>query len=356
MKLSKLSSPKTFLKSFFKSAFKSSSKNSSKSTKSNKGKSFESTKKKLVNPEVNKALHKNILAARSQKIFYQILSLGILCLAVSLFFLPNLQDQNDFEINFIDIGQGDCILVRSENANILIDGGGTPGNPSKVGEEVVLPYLKSLGILELDMVVNTHPDNDHIGGLFAVLEEVSVKQLVVYDNYPDNELYQNLITQATNKEIPIVYAAAGDVFDFEDFTATVVSPPEGNEYVSGYTNDGSIVMQISYGEFDFLSTGDLDGPEQYNVAKNIDTSEIEVLQLPHHGSKNSYSVAWYETFDPIAVGISVGIDNTYGHPSEDVVSYWENRGVEVFRTDLDGSFKIIVNDGEVSYATVAGSY
>lgn len=279
--------------------------------------------------------------------------LAVAMLVVTLF--PTARNlEGDFEAVFLDVGQGDSVLICADGYTVLVDAGGLPGDSTQMAENVVIPYIKSLGIDKLDMVFNTHPDNDHIGGLFAVLEELPVDELVVFDGYIDNKKHRQLVQQAENNAVPVEYAADGDVFKLsENFEIEVMSPDTGETFSGEYVNNGSLVLHFSYQDFDLLTTGDLVGDEMDTAIDRLDCADIEVLQLPHHGSKNSYDEDWYAEFDPMAVVISCGLDNSYGHPGKSVVEYWEREGAEILRTDYQGSCKIIYKDGEVSFETAA---
>lgn len=279
--------------------------------------------------------------------------LAISMLVVTLF--PTTRSlEGDFEAVFLDVGQGDSVLICADGHAVLVDAGGLPGDSTQMAESVVIPYIKSLGIDKLDMVFNTHPDNDHIGGLFAVLEEMSVGELVVFDGYIDNTKHQQLVKQAENNAVPVEYVADGDVFKLSDkFEIEVMSPDSGESFGGEEVNNGSLVLHFSYEDFDLLTTGDLVGGEMATAIDRLDCADIEVLQLPHHGSKNSYDEEWYAQFDPLAVVISCGLDNSYGHPGKNVVRYWENEGAEILRTDKQGSCRIIYKDGEVDFETAA---
>jgi competence protein ComEC len=115
---------------------------------------------------------------------------GLVCLALAIIvvLLPTFWRQNDFFVNYIDVGQGDSILIGHDEHYALIDGGGNAMSVTDTGEYVVVPYLKSLGINHLDYCINTHPDADHIGGLFAVVDQLEVGNVVVYENYEENLL------------------------------------------------------------------------------------------------------------------------------------------------------------------------
>lgn len=273
--------------------------------------------------------------------------------ALVIMLLPNSRQlTGDFEAAFLDVGQGDSILICADDHTVLIDAGGLPGDSTVMAEQVVIPYIKSLGIEKLDLVVNTHPDNDHIGGLFAVLDDLQVDNLAMFDGYEDSRKQQQLLSLAKAENINVRSVAAGDVLEFsENFKIEVLSPEYGDIFDDDHVNNGSLVLHISYQDFDMLTTGDLQGWEQDSAIRGLDCTDIEVLQLPHHGSKNSYDEDWYAEFNPEAVIISCGIDNDYGHPGKNVVKYWQQEQVDIYRTDHHGSCRVIYKDGVLSFET-----
>lgn len=280
---------------------------------------------------------------------------GLVCLALAIIvvLLPTFWRQNDFFVNYIDVGQGDSILIGHDEHYALIDGGGNAMSVTNTGEYVVVPYLKSLGINHLDYCINTHPDADHIGGLFAVVDQLEVGNVVVYENYEENLLQKQFLSLAEYRNSPVTYVSRGDVLQLtDDVSIKILSPYQDAFYSEDDVNEGSLVMVVSYKDFDILLTGDVQGYEQIALTKgDNDLSDIDVLHIPHHGSKNSYNEKWYDAFDPDAVMISVGKDNSYGHPDPDIISYWQNRDVKVFRTDIDGSIKIEYDGKNIFYDT-----
>lgn len=309
-----------------------------------------------MNNDIQKTFRRGKRAYNKARRYARLWAVIIIAAAALLLtlFPTSRQLTGDFEAVFLDVGQGDSVLVCADGYTVLVDAGGLPGDSTQMAEQVVIPYIKSLGIEKLDMVFNTHPDNDHIGGLFAVLDELPVDELAIFDGYLDNKKNSQLISLADDKSVPVTDVAAGDVFQLSDnFSIEVLSPDEGESFDGKHTNNGSLVLHFSYQDFDLLTTGDLVGEEMDSAIDELDCADIEVLQLPHHGSKNSYDEDWYDDFDPAAVVISCGLDNDYGHPGQNVVSYWQERGTAIYRTDHQGSCKIIYKDGELSFETAA---
>ena len=285
---------------------------------------------------------------------YKWAAMTLLAAALLVLLLPGRRvEPEGLTLISFDVGQGDAILLTADGFNVLVDAGGRPTDAVGAAEYVVIPYLKTQGMARLDMVFNTHPDIDHIGGLFAILDEISVKSLTVFPGYPGNERQAQLLQLAAAKKVEILSVAAGDVFHFsENFSVRVLSPPAGAEFGADMVNNGSLVLQVSYQDFDVLLTGDLVGEQLQSAVADLACSDIEVLQLPHHGSRYSYAEDWYANFAPQAVLISVGRDNSFGQPGAEVVEYWQRLGVPVWRTDLHGSCRISYLNGQVSYDSV----
>lgn len=270
--------------------------------------------------------------------------------ALLVLLLPWGRPRYDFTLTFLDVGQGDAVVISADGCNVLVDGGGLPADAVGMAERVVLPYLKANGVDKLDLVVNSHPDNDHIGGLFAVIDSFRVDKLAVFGGYGENELQEQLLALAADRGVAVCRLAAGDKLTLsERFSIEVIWPEAGAEFDVDSVNDGSLVLHVKYDDFDALLTGDLAGEGLSLSGAGLACGDVEVLQLPHHGSRNSYDEAWYERFAPLAVLISVGRDNVYGHPGEQVVEYWRERAVPVLRTDEPGAFRVIYHRGETRF-------
>lgn len=281
--------------------------------------------------------------------------LGVMLLILSLVVLliPTFHRDSAFFVQYIDVGQGDSILIGMDGHYALIDGGGSTMSVTDTGQYVVVPYLKSLGISRLDYCFNTHPDADHIGGLFAVLDQIEVDEVVSHRDYGENHLQKQFLALAENRETQVHFAEAGEVFPLGDqVTITVLAPAMNAAFTEETLNNGSLALLVSYKDFDVLLTGDVQGEEQMALLDTINAAgDVEVLHIPHHGSKNSYQETWYDAFSPEAVMISVGKENSYGHPYPKITAYWQGRGVKVYRTDMDGSVRITSDGTTGNYET-----
>ncbi len=263
-------------------------------------------------------------------------------------------------IFFIDPGydeySGDAILVLTPGGrSYLVDGGDRGSNPSwDCGEARIIPLLDSLGVMDLDGLVATHPHSDHIGGLVSVLGALPVA--TVWDSgwpYSSSALYEEFLAAVEQSGAQYVVPRRGDILDWgQELVVEVLHPADPLD--PGNMNNASIVLRISYGQTAFLLTGDLEteGGESVVLAAlssgEIETVEARVLKVGHHGSTTSTSTQWLAAVDPDWAAIEVGAGNPYGHPHGEIIARLMSRGIDIFRTDTDGTF-FISTDGSTLY-------
>lgn len=256
------------------------------------------------------------------------------------------------EIVFIDVGQGDCVLVITpDRQTILIDGGGNAWAPGSVGEYSLLPYLKSRGITRIDLMINSHPHADHTDGLLSVLTYLDVTRLIYTDIWQGEEYGEQLLALATDQETELQACRAGDFLAVGDYVRlNFYYPAPGMETAEEINdNNGSLVFELSCGDIDILFNGDIDGELLSQVCAAA-LAETEIVKVPHHGSKSGYAADLAPLLESEAAIISVGRDNSYGHPAAKVVEYWQEHG-EVYRTDSDGSVSLFTNGTEYQILT-----
>jgi competence protein ComEC len=244
-------------------------------------------------------------------------------------------------VKFLDVGQGDAILVTlPDGRQMLIDGG-----PSATQLNWQLGQAMPFWDRSLDVVVNTHPDADHLGGLVSILERYHVGQVIVSDAVGSSELYQAWTGQLTGAGLtPITGQANMQLALGHGLTATILSPGPQVENIDN-ANDHSVVMHLQIGHISLLLPGDIETPiEQSLVYANVPLAAT-VLKSPHHGSNTSSSDKFLEAVSPQLVIISVGEDNKFGHPSAAVLERYAQHGITVLRTDEQGSIEL-VTDGE----------
>lgn len=244
------------------------------------------------------------------------------------------------QISFLDIGQGDSILIQATNGNtILIDGGPDRGVLEKVAKE--LPFFSR----HIDLLLESHPDKDHIGGLPFVLSKYStggfIEPGVLSKNTIDDEIQKNL----KQKNIPAFLARKGMVIDMGDSSYAEILFPDRD--VSGMeTNDASIVLKYVFGDTCFLLTGDSpEKIERYLIGVYKEDLHCQVLKAGHHGSRGSTGEQYLHFVQPEYAIISAGKNNSYGHPHQETLDRLQKVGAKVLSTIDQGTIRLI-SDGQ----------
>ena len=263
-----------------------------------------------------------------------LLFLNILALPFVLF----LSSPAHLQVSFFDVGQGDSIFIETpEKHQILIDGG--PGY-SKVleGLSSEMPFWDK----EIDLMILSHPESDHVTGLFSVLENYKVDNILWTGIEKEGENFETWKRMINEEGANFYYANLGDVVVMNDVILEIISPQEllkGKEFED--SNETSIVSKLSYFDSSFLFAGDISSKtEKLLLDENIDS---DVLKVPHHGSKYSTSEDFLSKVSPLISVIQVG-KNSYGHPTEEVLTRLNNSGIKILRNDTNGNIKI-VSDG-----------
>ncbi|WP_431802562.1 MBL fold metallo-hydrolase [Halobacillus andaensis] len=254
------------------------------------------------------------------------------------------QLSSDLTAHFIDVGQADATLIefedRGQPIRILIDAGNWNGDQ-------VINYLHSQGVEQIDIAIGTHPDADHIGQLDCVVEQFNVGEVWMSGNESTSETYERVLDAIESNGAEYVEPRAGEAFDIGPLAVNVLYP----EMVTGELNQESISLKMSYGEVDFLFTGDAEADDEAKMINGNTNLEAEILQLGHHGSSTSTSSAFLEEVKPETAIYSAGEDNQYGHPGEEVVQRVQNAGIELFGTDVHGTIKVTTNGQGYEIAT-----
>lgn len=233
-------------------------------------------------------------------------------------------------VDFIDVGQGDCTLLRTSESVILVDAG-------EAGEaENVISYLKEKGVTKIDCCIATHPHSDHIGGLPDVFREFNIDTVIMPDideKYePTTRTYESFLTELENvgNIIPVLGA---DVFEFGDLKVEILGPFKQYDDL----NDMSVVAKISYGATAVMLTGDAEITAEDDMLKVYGADySAQLLKAGHHGSRTSTSDKWLSKVNPQYAVFSCGLDNDYGHPHKEIQDKFDDCGIRYYRTDLSG--------------------
>ena len=260
------------------------------------------------------------------------------CITWLLTYFSITQTSEFLTVTFLDIGQGDSILVETpDGVQLLIDGGPDGTVLRRLTEE--LPWFDRT----LDIVLGTHPDKDHIGGLIDVLSRFKVGQIITTENTGETMVASTFQNALVSEGVPVIMARAGQVYQIGASTTLTIFSPANNP-VMLESNTASIVAKLSYGEIDFILTGDAPTSiEAYLVKTYGSQLQSEVLKLGHHGSKTSSSDIFLDTVKPNHAVVSTSKDNTYGHPYPAVVKAVESRGISLTNTAAVGSITFETN-------------
>lgn len=243
--------------------------------------------------------------------------------------------EGNLQVHFIDVGQGDAILVQTPRQNILIDGG--ERGPA------ALDYLKSRGVERLDLVIGTHPHSDHIGGLIDVLQEIPVQEIIDPGVVHTTKTFEDYLTLIDEREIKFTEGRAGLRYDLGGGAGMQILHPTAPS--SSRLNDASIVARVDFGRLSFLFTGDIERAAEKQILESGYNPGAVILKVSHHGSRDSNTGAFLEAVNPKTAVIMCGSGNTYGHPHSETLDKLAGAGVEVYRTDRDGTV-LISTDGE----------
>ncbi|WP_243103713.1 MULTISPECIES: ComEC/Rec2 family competence protein [unclassified Dehalobacter] len=252
---------------------------------------------------------------------------------------------NALKITFIDVGQGDCILIQTARENLLVDTGPRKDNYN-AAEKIVLPYLMEKRIGKLDFLFITHEDADHLGGAQYLLANLPVAKVAVPeagDRITNEEWQSGIPAEYYRNEGKFVTLKAGDYIHFSSsLQIDIMAPVEEMNNTGADSNNNSLVIQIEYLGKKILLTGDMEAEEMESISDRGTDWNSDFIKIPHHGGKGSLDTAWFDSTNPRAVFVSVG-KNSFGHPSREVINYWEERGVPIYRTDIDGTIQLMIN-------------
>ena len=281
-----------------------------------------------------------------KKYFLLIFAILLLIITVVLGYFDWQDSHKKFTFTMLDVGQGDALFIESPTGiQILVDG----GPPNKILgklQQVMSPFDRNI-----DAIIITNPDQDHIAGLLDVLKIYKIGVVLESGTWNDSKIYQNLENEIRNKKIPNLLAKRGMMIDLGGDAKLEILFPDRSVF-DWPTNDGSIVAKLSYKGNNFMLTGDATFKTENLILKdnNLANLKSDFLKVGHHGSRYSSSLEFIKAVSPKIALISVGKNNKYGHPSPEVLGALARLGVKIFRTDEIGT--IIIKCDKMDRCTI----
>lgn len=267
---------------------------------------------------------------------YKKLSITLIITLLLFLFSGSVLTAN-LETHYLDVGQGDAILIQTpEDHFILIDGG-----PQSAGDKIV-SYLNNQKIETLDYIVSTPPHADHIGGLITILDHFEVNKIIDSSKVHTSQTYEDYLTQIDQKDISYQQGRTGDSFSLGEVDFKILHPDQVENYD---LNNSSLVLHMEYKRMKFLFTGDVEEKAEAVILNSEENIEADFLKVAHHGSRSSTSSQFLSEVSPQLAIIMCGQDNRYDHPHEETLQKLSEAEVELYRTDQHGTI-ILSTDGK----------
>jgi competence protein ComEC len=253
------------------------------------------------------------------------------------------QNGENVTVHFIDVGQGDSIFIDTSGLDVLVDGG------TLTAGDTVVEYLGNLSITKIDLMVATHMDADHIGGLIKVLgSTIQVDEVLINNQTHDSVTYDDFISFATNHTFNS--PERGDVYILtQTVNLTVLNPVQPLEFSE--QNENSVVMRLQIGSSSFMLMGDAEDDTEASILQSGLEVESDVLKVGHHGSNSSTSDAFLNAVSPSIAIISAGLNNPYGHPHNETIGKLFARGITVYGTYKSGTIVATANSTTIDLPT-----
>ena len=272
------------------------------------------------------------------------LILPLMIAAILVSFLAATMPDNNLHISFLDVGQGEAILIQKGSQQVLIDGGPSP-QAIGLGLGKKIPFWDRT----IELVVSTHPSADHVTGLVEVLNRYTVRQVLYPDLAFESDIYDEWLRVVQEKDIKYTFAQAGQQVNLGDGVVIEVLNPQNpplTDTESDVDNNAAI-LRLSMGKVSFLLTADMMWQGEFKLVTHRANLSSTILKVGHHGSNTSTTPEFLAVVNPQLAVISVGADNTYGHPTPEVIARLEEKiGSEnIYRTDKNGTIEFIT-DGE----------
>ena len=270
-----------------------------------------------------------------------------LCLILLIGYIYKINN-NIIQINFIDVGQGDCTLITLKNKKTILIDGGDCTESFDYGERVVAPYLLNKGITNIDYMIISHFDSDHVGGLRYIVQNFKVQNIFIGVQFENNSNLDYMLNLIQDKNIKLKILEKGDkyIFDKEVFIE-VLFPIKSEGIQENSINNNSLVFKLYLEGIWCLFTGDIESVAEMLTKYNKNNLKCDILKVPHHGSNTSSSDEFVELTKPQIVLIGCGKNNKFGHPNKGVLNKYKEINAKIYRTDLNGEINIKIKNKKI---------
>ena len=256
----------------------------------------------------------------------------------------NLNANGVIEVSYLDVGQGDATYIKVNDMDILIDAG------SKSDVDNLMKQLEEKNIDDFEIIVATHPHEDHIGGMTKVLQTYKVESFYMPKVEHSTKTFENMLREVENQGLKVKVLKEGINIDIGEGALLETFSPTQDSYSN--LNNYSPIMKLTFGNKSFLFTGDAEKDVEAEVlSKYKDKLDSDVIKFGHHGSSTSSSKSFIEAVSPIYGIISCGVDNSYGHPHKEILKLIQDMNIEAYRTDTQGQITVISDGNNIEIET-----
>lgn len=303
--------------------------------------------KEMIDENGKKVISSQIILKKQRKFDFKI-RLAVIGISILSGFFIYYTPSKGLDIQFMDVGQGDGIFIKADDGTtITIDGGSS--DVKNVAKYRMIPCIKASGTGVIDYAVITHADKDHISGIEEILNMntengLTIRNLVMPHVSYEDEAYDELLTAAKTKGIQVLYIKEGDTMKLGKVEIKCIHPD--GKYISDNRNDYSTVLSLKYENFSALFTGDIPAEIEKSIINKIDNN-YTILKVAHHGSKYSSDMEFLKKVMPAYSVISVGVDNSYGHPGTETINKLKSLNSKILRTDLSGEIEIFSKENNM---------
>ena len=248
----------------------------------------------------------------------------------------------ELKVHFLDVGQGLSVLIQSEGQTLIYDGG------DRKTSSFVVSYLKEQQVESIDYLVSSHYDSDHMAGLIGCLKAFDVKNVISSDYVHDSQLYTSFVNAVKDKGLQMQHPSVGTTFQFGSASFEILAPSSINPSDS---NNNSVAIKVTNGNNSIVLTGDAESPSEAAMCSTGIDLSCDVLVLGHHGSATATSWDFLQATIPEYAVVSCGTDNQYGHPDKDTMDKLQSMGIQVYRTDKQGTITVTSDGTNLTWST-----